>query len=1176
MLRPFLLFSFVLVATATAQVRSDPEEGAPHAYRMGWDDYQGHSQNWAVTQSSGGLIYVANTWGVMEYDGGGWRMMPFGWDARTLVRSIAVGRSGRLYVGGSGELGVLVPDSTQTLGFQSLVHAIPARMRDFSDVWSTHATPGGIVFQTPEYLYRWTGSRMQAWKASASFHLAFVVDGLVYVREEGVGLKVLDGDDLRLVPGGEAFAERRIFALMPHPRGLLAAVRDEGLWTIGRQGAAPMDSEAGPYLQQYRPYGGLRIAGRGSDPDLYAISSFGGGVVVMDGGGRIVRIHREDVGLEPDDFILGMAQDQQGGLWLGLIDGIAHLDLMPRFTEFGSREGLTGVVYVVERYEGQLYVGTSTGLFRLVPGRSGRDGDGPAYSRFESVPSDDGDVSQTWSLLSTSGGLLVGSNGGLFWLRDGRLVRLSDRKTLRLSFISGRADVMVGEKDGLRLMRRTADGWTLFEPFAEADGEINSFVSIEHDTWVGLMDGRVFRVSSGPSGYHVDRYGLDDGIADGPATVVEWGGSFRVIQQAGVLKPMQRVAGLHFERDPTMLDLDGQYSLFSGQNQRQWLYRDEWLATVGQRSRGFRMQMNWAEVSTVREEPTGVIWIGTNSGLYRYDPRVPQPTRPFPAFVRRVTDSRRETLYGGAPLGASVSGQPALVLPYAVNSLRFEYAAAAFSRPAGTEYQFRLDGLDGGDTWSPWAPERSTNYTQLWEGTYTFRVRARDAYGHVGEEASFTLRILPPWYRTVWAYLAYVLLIGGAIWAFTAWRLHKLRIAAEAQRARNARLNRLGERLREANTRLRRAERLKDDLLANTSHELRTPLTAVMGYSEMLLDEIPDDQRDLAEGIHRGGQRLLETVNGLLDMFKLQSGTLDLFPEALNAGEAVRETIRLLRPLADARGLTLRVLPESLALPVVVDQSVLDRIVTNLVGNAIKFTDAGGVDVLLDADDEWLRLTVRDTGSGIPPEMTARIFEPFEQVSTGHARSHEGTGLGLTIVQRLVDLVGGAITVESREGVGTAFRVALPRVAAETPRTRVVVGEQNATLGGAHVFAVCVPDGATDTLAEWLAPTGVVRSTEVPARAPRVLRKTTYDAVFIGADRPDVEAKRTRQLRRVPGYAHTPMLRVGGEPLRDDELIARGFTHQLPLPLDVSAVVPLMEQILSRVESNEEAETLAP
>ena len=412
------------------------------------------------------------------------------------------------------------------------------------------------------------------------------------------------------------------------------------------------------------------------------------------------------------------------------------------------------------------------------------------------------------------------------------------------------------------------------------------------------------------------------------------------------------------------------------------------------------------------------------------------------------------------------------------------------------------------------------------------------------------------------------LIVLAVLWVTSAWRLHVNGQTRAAEAARSERLGRLNDRLRLTNESLRASDKIKDDLLAVTSHELRTPLTAIVGFSEMLMDAADAETRVLAQRIQRGGERLHHTVNGLLDMFKLQSGTLELAPEDVDAASLVRGTVAMLQPLASDQGLDLRVHPADLVLPAHIDRDALDRIVTNLVGNALKFTEEGGVTVTVDATADVVVLSIVDSGIGIAEEDLPSLFLPFTQVSTGASRSHEGTGLGLAIVRQLVDLLGGQIHVQSKVGTGTLVQVEVPRwadvpsVARPTYTTQVSPG-----LAGGQVLAVGLTSGDVQVLRACVESSGAVCEAETIGKAVRELGRDPYDAVFVGATTARTERKRTRLIRRIPGYAATPVLRVGGESLSAESLQRRGFSHQIVSPLDDVALVKLLESVLMDVEA---------
>ena len=225
------------------------------------------------------------------------------------------------------------------------------------------------------------------------------------------------------------------------------------------------------------------------------------------------------------------------------------------------------------------------------------------------------------------------------------------------------------------------------------------------------------------------------------------------------------------------------------------------------------------------------------------------------------------------------------------------------------------------------------------------------------------------------------------------------------------------------------ANRTKSEFLANMSHEIRTPLTAIIGFAQMLREEVPEDTVDLVEPIETGGRRLLGTLNSVLDLARMEAGHADLALAPVDVGAEAREVAALLRGRADADGLALVVDVPDRPLWVSADADALGRVLTNLLSNAVKFTDAGTVTVAVRRACGRAEVVVADTGRGMDAAFLADLFEPFRQASTGWGRSHEGTGLGMTITRRLVEAMHGTISVESAPGRGTRFAVSLPLAA---------------------------------------------------------------------------------------------------------------------------------------------------
>ncbi|MFN3429205.1 MAG: PAS domain-containing protein, partial [Candidatus Sericytochromatia bacterium] len=230
---------------------------------------------------------------------------------------------------------------------------------------------------------------------------------------------------------------------------------------------------------------------------------------------------------------------------------------------------------------------------------------------------------------------------------------------------------------------------------------------------------------------------------------------------------------------------------------------------------------------------------------------------------------------------------------------------------------------------------------------------------------------------------------------------------------------------------LRQVDRLKDQFLSILSHELRTPLNAILGFASILDDEIAgglnDSQHHYMDKIMGGTEVLLALINDLLDMSRIQAGKFSLQPAPMAIGDAIRQTTEHLAALIERKRHALTAdVPADLP-PLVADEQRLTQVLINLVGNAIKFTPEGGsISVAVAAEGEMVRVSVGDTGPGIPAEALPRLFEKFYQVDSSPTRAHGGTGLGLAIARSLVEAHGGRLTVESVVGEGATFSFTLP------------------------------------------------------------------------------------------------------------------------------------------------------
>ncbi|MEL6132966.1 MAG: ATP-binding protein, partial [Bacteroidota bacterium] len=413
----------------------------------------------------------------------------------------------------------------------------------------------------------------------------------------------------------------------------------------------------------------------------------------------------------------------------------------------------------------------------------------------------------------------------------------------------------------------------------------------------------------------------------------------------------------------------------------------------------------------------GDIWLNTYTQLFRIQPRkLLQPSSAPPQVLIRSLKIGNE-VYGAANgdlLQDHISQTSSLNLANAQNDLTFEFVGLHYARASENKYSYKLDGID--DDWSEPSLDRKARYAGLPPGNYTFRVKASNAEGVWSEEAAtIQITIAKAWWETTAAFIVYFLLLAIGVWFFVRWYTRK----------QEEKIKRQEEELeleRQLTEQLRALDQLKDQFLANTSHELRTPLNGIIGLSEGVYDRTDREaDKDDLELIISSGKRLHHLVDDLLDFSKLRSGEFDLERSAVDLSSVIELIFRMTTPAAQKKDLSL-VNAVPFSLPAVdADPFRLQQILFNLIGNAIKFTAEGEIRVSAEAIGSHVKISVTDTGIGIPQEKLNAIFDAFQQADGSTARKFGGTGLGLTITKQLVSLHGGEIGVNSEVGKGSTF-----------------------------------------------------------------------------------------------------------------------------------------------------------
>ncbi|NQZ11599.1 MAG: response regulator, partial [Algicola sp.] len=357
-----------------------------------------------------------------------------------------------------------------------------------------------------------------------------------------------------------------------------------------------------------------------------------------------------------------------------------------------------------------------------------------------------------------------------------------------------------------------------------------------------------------------------------------------------------------------------------------------------------------------------------------------------------------------------------------------------FLAPKANRYRYRLMGLDEGWTEVD-AHRRFARYTNLDPGDYQLRVTASNANGvWADKEALVSFFIATPWWMTYWAYLAYVLLVISVVWVFIRWRMLDLKrknLALEQQvNARTVDIRQQKNVIEQQVVELKALDKAKEHFFENISHEFRTPLSLIIGPLKRLYNSESNSAiTNKLDAPIRQASRLLRLINQFLEISRLQSGVTQLHRRTYRLSEQIRQIVRSFADNIAHKQLHLSLsLDDDLLLDY--DASAMEKIVVNLLSNAVNYTDSGGriVIELTSTPNDVVVLKIQDSGIGIAKEQQADVFERFHKEHENVA-FHHGIGIGLALVKELVELHGGRISLESEQGIGSCFTLAFVSVA---------------------------------------------------------------------------------------------------------------------------------------------------
>lgn len=1042
-----IFLSIILALPFLVQAQSTPlfEIGKRFTSVFTRQQFPAGNQNWGSVQDSAGIIYFANNDGVLTFDGHFWNLIPVT-DDSSVVRAVAIGKDGTLWVGAEGQFGYLTRGKNRKHEFTSLVASLPDSGFEISVVRKILPADGVTYFVTPKAIIAHTDSSSSLILPETQFQNAWQVHDRIFAREKSTGLVEILKNQVQPVPGGNQFTSDEIFAILPLPdQKVLIAARTTGLWVLSlSQNTIKKDSrfiEADQFIIENRVYSGMTL----SSGNL-VLSTLLGGVIILTPDGVLTEVLTKSKGLR-ENKVYSVMEDHQGFLWICHERGITRVDYHSPVSYWNETIGLDGSVYDIIRFDVHLYVATGSGLNRI---------DDKGAERI------DGPATQVWDLAIFKGNLYAATNDGVLKIRGLKSEFIS--KEAAYSLLSLSNGLLAGLRSGLQFfpsglnprkigpgisgeimgLTRSPDG------FIWISTRLSGLIRIAETSLSDkeLTDFRTFSETDGlPGSNFLQVYSLPVGI-----TVATQNGPFLFNPATQKFEPAgEKFFGSGRETAIYKLGLTPSGDLITDNR----LLLSPGLGGYVIRDSTLFAKLPPMEFWAIYPEADGTIWIGGTEGLFRLDRQFqlqkPPVIRPL---IRQITAGTDWVLFDPLP----ESDPPKL--KFENNRVTVSYSFPDFQTGEAVKFRTLLEGFD--DFWSDWTTFHEKEYTNLPEGTYTFRVIASLASGKSSPETSFRFTILPPWYRTWWMILIYVLAGGSLLWAIILKWMNQYKNENEALEkkvaSRTSELQLAMNDLKSVQTQLVQSEKMASlgILTGGIAHEINNPvnfihsalpplkqdiadISELLGsISELILSDLPQPEKVeklrqllletnptdltreinvLLEGIESGTSRTIGIVQSLRNFTRLDEDEV----KKLNLNDSLDAAVLL---LSNMTGDQITVTTEYDSLPEIEGYpGQINQVLMNVLVNAVESIDgSGSIHIKTEPAGDRIRVIISDTGHGMDSKTLPRIFDPFFTTRP----IGKNKGLGLSIAYQILQNHDGAISLSSEPGKGTTVIMEFP------------------------------------------------------------------------------------------------------------------------------------------------------
>lgn len=776
-LRNFFIFlSLVLVYNMYGQF------SRPFVKNYTPKDYNAFFQNWDALQDKKGIMYFANNYGVLIFSGNKWEVVSS--PNESIIRSLALNNKGQVVAGGYNEIGIIESDKLGNPIFNSITSTLPNIYKDFGSVWNIVQIKDVTYFSTDKYILKYKDNVLSK-VINHTGRLLSKIGNEIYSINDSLGLCQFKEDKIVALPNGDFFKKMKVYSVVENRNGLMVVTKDDGLYFYSKDTIYEIgDKKTKDIFKNSSLYSAITLP-----DDNICISTTKNGIIILNQIGEIEEIFNKETGVQ-HQTCWSTYFDKQGNLWLMLDKGITKIEYNSPFSTYNENGEIEGTIMSILRFNNDLYVATSVGLYRSKNIQT-PFGDKLEFVLFPEIKS------QCWDLLQINDVILVATSSGVYSIDKNNVITNYNKDVvyaLEKSIYYSNL-LFVGKEDGFSVVNFNKK-WNENKVEGITSQVRSIYEESENNMWLGTYeDGAINFTYQIDGNFEINnpvskKYSYEEGLMGNEVDVFTYNNDIVFSTDEGLMKKQSKNGNLIFYPDTTFDSSFSNkkritYRLMEDYFHNVWVYSPI-IGLINNEPLGFMREhdgiysYNYQQFNRL---PQGIIyaiypdynsdvWLGGVEGLYKYNhlKNSIKYNSIFYTLLNKVSVSGDSTIHVG------ILNLPKQInnISYNQNNIQFEFTCTNFLNEQKNQFQYLLEGFD--EDWSEWTTDNKKQYTNLFEGDYTFRVRSKNTLNDQGIETIFQFTIQPPWYRNLYAYLLYTILLVLIIWIIVRLSIYRLKL----------------------------------------------------------------------------------------------------------------------------------------------------------------------------------------------------------------------------------------------------------------------------------------------------------------------------------------------------------------------------------------------------------------